>query len=986
MSTEAKIHFELYRHLQNTIDNGAEHYGTKFANADPEQNVGDGYADIVVETDNGDPFLVIEAKREPVDEPDRNIDPYSTVVIDQAVGYAVKLGAPYFATYNGNRLVLFKTFDSGTHLLDRKTRAYKVNDISEFAEDLLREVAGVDANEVEWDPHHEAFVKRLKTFHDRLSTEFRNELDDKLEDNDFERKYEGWISDQGWKERYDDEPEDVHQDFTSQAAYLLMNKLVFYKLLEDTDVYEVPEVELDELVDPKKRQDVFKQLIDEVNFEAVYEQDSIFDSLPLNDKSEIEVEELLNELETYNLERFDHDVIGQIYEEIIPPMERYSLGQFYTPPEVVELITRLTVESSEDDVLDPACGSGGFLVAVYNHLKSLKQESGRPTLHQDILDQVHGIDINRFPAHLSAINLAVQNLDAETTDTSVFVKDFFDVRPGDEQLQKMESVSHSDGTESIDIPRQVDSIVGNPPYIRQEEISDKEKVRDHLSRVGADLNSQSDIYTYFFTHATEFLKDEGKLGFITSNQWLRVRYGRALQDFFLDNYKIHAIINSQPRVFEGQLVPTCITILEKCKNPTERDDNLINFIQIKKSMDVEEIIKKVDTDYEKDALYSEKDYKITVKQQRDLKDDNLWGRYLFAPTEYWDIVNHPALVRLGEDNVADVSYGTKTGANPFFFLRESELDDWNIEEQFLTKSMKTVTQFNGLHFQSEESEFYLFDPHEFVESVLASDYQVADGIKEEISEAEERYKRTLGESDEDPRPLTETEIYVTGMLKEQGHEGAYKYVLNGIEQGYYDNTSVSDRKVWFDIGEFDRTRLIAPKNVRGRPFFPMLSEAIPISDRFFHLDVNDTDHLKVVAGFLNSNVGKMFFELHGTTQRGGLAELKGYKLDEFPVLDPVQIKDEQKERIKEAYDNLAQTGTHEQNAQEKVLELDRAVLAPFGIEDRAEEIAQIATAISESRQQEKEFEVPVELEEEKTMDISGAERIEDGGQASLQDF
>ena len=56
------------------------------------------------------------------------------------------------------------------------------------------------------------------------------------------------------------------------------------------------------------------------------------------------------------------------------------------------------------------------------------------------------------------------------------------------------------------------------------------------------------------------------------------------------------------------------------------------------------------------------------------------------------------------------------------------------------------------------------------------------------------------------------------------------------------------------------------------------------------------------------------------------------------------------------------------------------------MENRAEEIAEIATAISKSRQQEKEFEIPVELEETKTVDISGGERISDGGQTNLGEF
>ena len=174
---------------------------------------------------------MIEAKREPVEDPDRNIDPYSPVVIDQAAEYAMKLGAQYFATYNGKRLVLFNTFERGVPLLERKTRAYEVSDISQFGSEILREVAAIDADIATWDPHVEAFVKRLKTFHDVINEQFSEALAEMLgEQDEFQSRYERWVNQQGWEERYEEDPKEIHERYTSQAAYLLMNKLVFYKL------------------------------------------------------------------------------------------------------------------------------------------------------------------------------------------------------------------------------------------------------------------------------------------------------------------------------------------------------------------------------------------------------------------------------------------------------------------------------------------------------------------------------------------------------------------------------------------------------------------------------------------------------------------------------------------------------------------------------------------------------------------------------------
>ena len=98
------------------------------------------------------------------------------------------------------------------------------------------------------------------------------------------------------------------------------------------------------------------------------------------------------------------------------------MGEYYTPPAICDLITRLTIDEGNDEILDPACGSGGFLISSYNRKKALlpEKEGG----HEQILNQLYGVDINRFPAHLSAINLSIQDLNSHTETVNVEVSDF----------------------------------------------------------------------------------------------------------------------------------------------------------------------------------------------------------------------------------------------------------------------------------------------------------------------------------------------------------------------------------------------------------------------------------------------------------------------------------------------------------------------------------------------------------------------------------
>jgi hypothetical protein len=86
-------------------------------------------------------------------------------------------------------------------------------------------------------------------------------------------------------------------------------------------------------------------------------------------------------------------------------------------------------------------------------------------------------------------------------------------------------------------------------------------------------------------HGTKFLRDGGKFGFIVSNSWMDVDYGKGLQELFLMNYKIVAIIESKvERWFEDADVNTCIIILERCKDQKERDENLVRFVYLFKPL------------------------------------------------------------------------------------------------------------------------------------------------------------------------------------------------------------------------------------------------------------------------------------------------------------------------------------------------------------------------------------------------------------------
>ena len=145
----------------------------------------------------------------------------------------------------------------------------------------------------------------------------------------------------------------------------------------------------------------------------------------------------------------------------------------------------------------------------------------------------------------------------------------------------------------------MDAVIGNPPYVRQEEIkSDKAKGKGHprhgtkeyyralvKKEAQAALSGRSDLHCYFWPHAYTFLKPDGWLCLLTSSQWLDVEYGFKLQGSILSRFKIIAIFESMDQPwFSGARVATTAPFFSSVTNPEERARNIVRFVQLRQSI------------------------------------------------------------------------------------------------------------------------------------------------------------------------------------------------------------------------------------------------------------------------------------------------------------------------------------------------------------------------------------------------------------------
>ncbi len=935
--SEADVHFELYRHLQNAIDEKPDRGRISYGTARPEYSDGlDGRADIVVFDTDDDPVFVIEAKR-PDTGGSRDIDPYAPAVIRQAFRYAGDLGSPFFCTYNRDRLVVFDAFTEGVPLLERSTKSYTISDVDAFADTLLDEIARLRAGDVKWDALDAAFIDRMNSLHEYVSPRLDGSLTSHLDDDEeFSDSFAAWTGTQGieYGGMSVSERTDVRREFAEQAAYLLINKILFYKILESAPTYEEDVEPL--AVSPHRVQadleDYFEHLVETVDFEAIYEHDPIYSEIPL-DPVDGKVREFVIELDERDLTQFDSDVIGRIYEGVIPPERRREMGEYYTPPAITDLITRLTVTDASDTVLDPACGSGGFLVSAYHRLRDqLPEPTGS---HDRILGQLSGVEINRFPAHLTAINLAIQDLSSYTDEVDVEINDFFNVARNQRFGRVVAGASGRQWENAEGVTEQIggfDAVVANPPYIRQENVDDKDHVRSHLGSRELDaeyISRRSDVYVYFLTHGTEFLADGGDLGFVTSDRWLDTRYGEDMQRFILENYEIRAIITFDRQVFDDALVGSSVLILRRQADAERRDGAVAKFLELREELRVDEIADIVEERVEPDRMVSNESYRLVTQRQHALAEERKWNLFRMAPPVYFELRGAENVVRL--DEIADVSRGITSGANAFFYRRTEAFRELGIAE-YTTNLLKATGQIEKIRFDEENAdEWAVFDVHGLVQQAL----------------------------DESDTGFGRSDVQrVKSWLRENGHGELVEYIEWGEDQGYDERRSFRDKDVWFDLGDVP----IAPiLNTRftWREHRMVRNEAGAIADQQFYMirPKEGIDEL-LLCGILNSRLSALTNELLGRRAGGeGMTRLQKtiYETEMLPVPDPGEMSQEQKEAIRDAItalmdreDELGEDASVA--AKETELdELDRAVLHTMGLADRLDELKQAVQNLVASR-------------------------------------
>lgn len=284
------------------------------------------------------------------------------------------------------------------------------------------------------------------------------------------------------------------------------------------------------------------------------------------------------------------------YLHLVTLERRKQLGQYSTPISIVRYILKSVEYTSSKDILDkrlldPACGSGAFLVeAAHIYLNALKRE--KIALHKwypMLISTICGIDIDPQACFFARLNLAtllapsilefVSRNGVGTLKTlPIYCANTLELLAFEKR-----NLSLLYDKPNIRLKGRFDLVVGNPPYFK---IKDMEQ--DLKDAFTESIYGHPNAYALFIQAGIEMVKADGRLGFIVPRSMLSGLYFKNLRNFIERNTAIKEItyISDRKKVFENVLHGTMILSLEQKKQGKEKVS--ISFIESPKSMEHQE--------------------------------------------------------------------------------------------------------------------------------------------------------------------------------------------------------------------------------------------------------------------------------------------------------------------------------------------------------------------------------------------------------------
>ncbi len=349
------------------------------------------------------------------------------------------------------------------------------------------------------------------------------------------------------------------------------------------------------------------------------------------------------------------DILGQVYEQFLGKVIRLTTGHqakvedkpevkkaggvYYTPTYIVDYIVKNTVgrlleglapkQAADLRILDPACGSGSFLIGAYQclldwhrdwYVEHALDKKNKPIVQgragewqlttaekkRILLNNIYGVDIDSQAVETTKLSLLLKVLEGETSETidaqlsflheralpdlaanikcgnSLIGPDFYDDQQlgltglDDEERYRINvfdweaEFPQIQGKAVPEEQRGFDAVIGNPPYIRIQNLKEfaPREVEFYKKRYVAASKGNYDIYVVFVERGLSLLNEAGRLGYILPHKFFNAQYGEPLRGLLAKGGHLDRVVHfGHSQVFTNASTYTCLLLLSKARSP-----------------------------------------------------------------------------------------------------------------------------------------------------------------------------------------------------------------------------------------------------------------------------------------------------------------------------------------------------------------------------------------------------------------------------------
>jgi methylase of polypeptide subunit release factors len=535
-------------------------------------------------------------------------------------------------------------------------------------------------------------------------------------------------------------------------------------------------------------------------------------------------------------------------------------------------------------ILDPACGSGTFLIQLVLLLSKLA------TLNERVIRlSIDAVDLDPTALFVTRLRFFLLELHCVRQYGASGIQ--FDISI------KREDFLFSNSNQEYDI------IIGNPPFIRHEDIGfshSPDYKKKLMAKVMKETNNEviidkkSDLYIYFCIKSLNMLKSTGILGFLTSNSWLEVNYGKTLQNYLIqllssrEIAQCEIIYQSGTRLWKEIGINSIVFLVTRNLDSKSQsqgiffsDSNTV-LTQIPKN----ELKRSMLFCNETISSY----YRTEFIPIPELLHTSKWaGSFLRASKEERRILRKIIGQGVPLHTIADVRFGIKTGANEFFHLtglrenRKQKTEIQNkrnytgyIENEFLVPLVKSPSEIDSyLVTHNTAKKDWLFYCHKSKDQLKGTSALKYIQWGEKVS-----------------------------IPVKQGRK------MGTNVQGYSSLASIGEKELWYSINPYRIPSLLWAKSYHNKPGCFLNPENLFPDQRFYSIYHKNKSSIPLIFTYLNSSLVWALMEKAGNTNMGlGVLDTNVYWLKSLSI--PEALSPKQLEEIKVLADELKKVSQRE---------------------------------------------------------------------------